>query len=200
VDVDVARRAGWAPRDLAHAYLGGGAKLLQLRAKTLGGAEFLDLAAAIAEDARLSGARLIVNDRPDIAVLAGAAGVHLGQDDLTPTDVRKLTGEVAIIGFSTHTRVQMDAAVEQPISYLAIGPVFGTNTKDTGYDHVGLGAVAEAVSVATPRALPVVAIGGITLETAASVLAAGAASLAIITDLLVGHPEARVRQYLAVIR
>lgn len=195
VDVDVAERAGWTARDLARAYLTGGARLLQLRAKSLASGAFLNLAAGMADDAAAAGAQLIVNDRADLAVLASAAGVHVGQDDLTPTDVRRVVGGDKIVGFSTHTTTQINAALEEPISYLAVGPVFWTGTKQTGYERVGLSLVAEAAGRAAPRQLPVVAIGGITLDTARSVLDAGAASVAVITDLLTGNPEARVREY-----
>ncbi len=197
VDVEVSERAGWAPRDLARAYLAGGARLLQLRAKHLGSGAFLDLALAIVADASEAGALVIVNDRADLAVLAGAAGVHVGQDDLAPGDVRRLVGPDALVGFSTHSDSQTDDALAQPISYLAVGPVSWTRTKDTGYERVGLPLVAHAAGRASTRDMPVVAIGGITLDTARSVTDAGAASVAVITDLLQGNPEQRVQQYLA---
>jgi thiamine-phosphate pyrophosphorylase len=197
VDVDVCTRLGWAPVDLARAYLSGGATLLQLRAKALAGGAFLDLASAIVDEARRVGARVIVNDRADFAALSGAAGVHVGQDDLSPAEVRTIVGADAVVGLSTHTSAQLADAVQQPIDYLAIGPVFSTGTKNTGYASVGHDAVRAAVAAASPRQLPVVAIGGITLETAPSVIAAGAASVAVITDLVARDPAARVRAYLA---
>lgn len=200
VDVEVATRSGWAPRDLARAYLAGGARLLQLRAKSLESGAFLELAQRIVDDARSGDARVIVNDRADIARLANAHGVHVGQDDLTPTDVRLVTGEDLLVGLSTHTAAQIDAALTQPISYLAIGPVFATATKSTGYDRVGYDMVRHAATRALTAGLPVVAIGGITLDTAARVIEAGAQSLAVITDLVTADPEARVRQYLAVLQ
>ncbi|MGQ0734560.1 MAG: thiamine phosphate synthase [Acidobacteriota bacterium] len=199
VDVQVARRQGWEPRALGRAYLAGGARLLQLRAKELPSGAFLTLATALAEDSRVVGGRLIVNDRADLGVLAGAAGVHVGQDDLSPVDVRRVTGADLDVGLSTHTSEQIAAALDAPISYLAVGPVFSTGTKATGYDPVGLRLVSEAAAHARSRGLPVVAIGGITLDTAAAVIGAGAASVAVITDLLTGDPEARVRQYLSVL-
>jgi thiamine-phosphate pyrophosphorylase len=100
-----------------------------------------------------------------------------------------------VVGFSTHTSGQVERAAQEPISYIAIGPVFGTRTKDTGYTAVGLAQVTEAAN--RSKGLPVVAIGGITLETAASVWEAGASSVAVISDLLEGRdPAARVRAYL----
>jgi thiamine-phosphate pyrophosphorylase len=195
VDVDVASRAGWQPLDLAGAYLQGGAQLLQLRAKTLASGAFLDLAQSMVPLAHAAGARLIVNDRVDIALLAGADGVHVGQDDLEPADVRRLLGDQRLIGLSTHTVDQLIAAVSQPISYVAVGPVFGTMTKETGYEAVGLELVSRAVELAAPAGLPVVAIGGITRARVAEVWAAGAASAAVITDLIGDDPAARVAAF-----
>jgi thiamine-phosphate pyrophosphorylase len=122
----------------------------------------------------------------------------VGQDDLSPAHVRGLLGERAIVGLSTHTPRQIGAALDERIDYLAIGPVFQTGTKQTGYEAVGLEAVREASAMTQPRRLPVVAIGGITLDRARSAVAAGAVSVAVISDLLVtGDPAARVREYLA---
>jgi thiamine-phosphate pyrophosphorylase len=197
IDVDMAARAGWPPVDLAKAFLNGGARFLQLRAKTIGGAALLDTAAAIVELTRASGATLIVNDRADIARLAGADGVHVGQDDLAPSAVRALVGASATVGLSTHTIEQIERAVAEPITYVATGPVFGTTTKDTGYNRIGLEMVRAAAARASARGLPLVAIGGITLQTARSVIDAGAASVAVIGDLLAtADPERRTREFL----
>jgi thiamine-phosphate pyrophosphorylase len=198
VDIGVARRAGWAPLDLAAAFVAGGARLLQLRAKELPGRDFLDLASSIVAVARPAGAAVIVNDRADVARLAGADGVHVGQDDLPPAAVRRLLDERALVGLSTHSEAQAAAALEQPISYVAIGPVFGTATKATGYAPVGLEMVARVAALARPRGVPVVAIGGITAERAGAVLRAGAASVAIVSDLVAGDdPADRVRACLS---
>ena len=148
---------------------------------------------------RREAVRVIVNDRADVAVLTAAAGVHVGQEDLSPTDIRRVAGADVLVGLSTHTSDQITAALTEPISYLAIGPVFATATKSTGYDAVGYQAVERAATQAASRHLPVVAIGGITLETAPRVIDAGAAAVAIIGDLLTADPEARVKEYLAVL-
>jgi len=141
--------------------------------------------------------QLIVNDRADIARLAGAAGVHVGQDDLPPDAARRIVGRERIVGLSTHTTAQVEAAVREPVNYIAIGPVFGTASKATGYDAVGLAMVQEAAARAHARGLQVVAIGGITLDRAAEVVHAGADAVAVISDLLrTGDPRARVREYL----
>lgn len=194
VDVTVAARAGWEPAALAAAYLAGGATFLQVRAKDMASAPFLTLCQRIVELARPHAAAVIVNDRVDVARLAGAAGVHVGQDDLSPAEARAILGPDAIVGFSTHTLPQVERAIREPISYLAVGPVFGTTTKDTGYAAVGLELVALAARAA--GACPIVSIGGITLDTATSVLAAGATSVAVIGDLLAtADPQARAGQY-----
>jgi thiamine-phosphate pyrophosphorylase len=197
VDVEAAARAGWRVLDLARAFLDGGARFLQLRAKTMSGAEFLDTAAALVTRAHGHGARVIVNDRADIAWLAGADGVHVGQEDLLPAAVRSVVGREAMVGLSTHTVEQVDRALNEPVSYVAVGPVFGTTTKVTGHERLGLEMVGVAARRAGARGIPLVAIGGITLETAPSVLAAGAASVAVISDLLAdGDPARRVREFL----
>jgi thiamine-phosphate pyrophosphorylase len=195
VDVDASRRAGLHPLEVARAFLAGGARLLQLRAKTLDSRAFLELADGLVDTARRYNAIVIINDRADIARLSAAAGVHVGQDDLPPAAARHLVGDDRIVGVSTHTTAQIQAAVREPVSYLAIGPVFGTSSKETGYDAVGLERVASAATLA--GSIPVVGIGGITLDNAAAVIAAGAASVAVISDLLTGgDPERRVRAFL----
>lgn len=186
--------AGWDISDLARAFLDGGAPLIQLRAKHLPSAAFLALCDTLVRAAEPYGASIIVNDRADLALMSGAAGAHVGQDDLAPLAARQLLGPSAIVGYSTHTSEQIEAAALEPVTYIAIGPVFGTHTKATGYEPVGLARVAEAARLS--RGLPVVAIGGITLETALDVIAAGASGVAVISDLLVGgDPAGRTAAY-----
>ena len=194
VDTAAARSAGWQPIDLARAFLDGGARFLQLRAKDLPSGAFLDLCDAVVSIAAPYGARVIVNDRVDLAAMSRAAGVHVGQDDLPPPAARAQLGPEAIVGYSTHSVAQIDAAARAPVTYVAVGPVFGTRTKDTGYAAVGLGLVKTAAGRSPGR--PIVAIGGITLETAGAVWSAGAATVAVIGDLLAGgDPAARVASY-----
>jgi thiamine-phosphate pyrophosphorylase len=196
-DADACARAGWTLVDFAAACLDGGARFLQVRAKVASSGWLLEAAQAVMRRAEGSGALIIVNDRADIARLASAGGVHVGQDDLIPSAIRPMLGNTARIGLSTHTVGQIEAASGQPIDYLAIGPVFGTATKATGYDAVGLERVGQASVRARAANLPLVAIGGITLDRALDVLRAGAQSVAVIADLLsTGDPHARVRAYL----
>jgi thiamine-phosphate pyrophosphorylase len=197
-DAELCANAGWALADLAAACFDGGARLLQIRAKTLPGQAFLDAAGSIVELGRACGALVIVNDRADIARLAGAGGVHVGQDDLTPAHVRAVVGADTIVGLSTHTPEQVDAAMRAAIDYLAIGPLYSTFTKATGYDAVGLDGLRQASRAASAAGLPLVAIGGITLERAPELIEHGAAAVAVIGDLLAtGDPRARVREYVA---
>ena len=196
IDADVCAQRGHDPLALAEACLRGGARVLQLRAKQAAGGALLALADALVSATRPWDALVIVNDRADIARMAGAAGVHVGQDDLPVEDVRRLLPAPAIVGVSTHDARQLDAALLSTADYVAVGPIYGTATKDTGYDAGGLDLIRGAAG----RGKPVVAIGGITLERAAAVAAAGAAALAVISDLLAGDAEARVRAYLEAIR
>lgn len=184
LDVDTVATRGLAPLEVADVWLDAGVRLIQLRAKNLSSGPFQQLADAVVERAHQAGARLVVNDRADIAALSGADGVHVGQDDLSPAAVRLVIGGNAMVGVSTHTDSQIADAVAQPVSYVAIGPVFGTRTKETGYEAVGVDQVRRAAAAARGAGLPLVAIGGITRLTAASVLEAGADSVAVISDLL----------------
>jgi thiamine-phosphate pyrophosphorylase len=197
VDVHVASKAGWARLDLGRAFLDGGARVLQLRAKDLPSGAFLELADALVTLAGGYGAIVIVNDRVDVARLSGADGVHVGQDDLPPATAREQLGPEAVVGFSTHTVSQFEAALREPVSYIAVGPVFGTSTKETGYTAVGLELVSAAARLSALR--PVVAIGGVTLANARAAIDAGASSVAVISDLLVGNPAERVKAFLRIL-
>jgi thiamine-phosphate pyrophosphorylase len=214
VDDDAARAARWTVPDLARAFMAGGARLLQVRAKSVPSGALLEMCENVVAEARARGVTVVVNDRADIARLSGAAGVHVGQDDLPVAAVRSVLGGHLVVGLSTHSRAQVDAALTEDIDYLAVGPVFGTTSKAGADPAVGLELVryAEAAcagrgTVGAERArpgharrdrMPIVAIGGITLERARDVIDAGAASVAVISDLLNGgNPERRVREYLA---
>ena len=160
----------------------GGASLIQLREKRMPPREFYEQAKKAVAVALSRGVQLLINDRIDVALAVGAAGVHLGQDDMPPEAARKLLGPNAVIGYSTHNIQQAIAATKLPIDYVAIGPIFATTTKsDTapvlGLD--GLRTVRQAIGT-----FPLVAIGGITHENASKVIEAGADSVAVISALL----------------
>lgn len=198
LDVDCTVSSGLAPLDVLDQWLGAGVSLVQLRAKTLAGGDLLAIAEEAVARCRAAGAMCIINDRADVAAMAGASGVHVGQDDLSAQDARRVVGPGAWVGVSTHTDEQLAAACREPIDYVAIGPVFSTSTKHQPDPVVGLEGVRRAAPVARAAGLPLVAIGGITLASAPAVLAAGADAVAVISDLLAGDPAVRARQYLAV--
>lgn len=164
----------------AEAMLEGGARILQIRHKGHFSRTVFEQAERIGELCRDAGALWIVDDRADVAKLLGA-GVHLGQEDLEPEAVRRLVGPETIIGYSTHNAEQLRAAAGEPVDYVAVGPVFATGSKQRPDPVIGVDSVRQWRPL-TER--PLVAIGGITRENAARVLAAGADSVAVISDLV----------------
>jgi thiamine-phosphate pyrophosphorylase len=200
LDTDLVSARGLEPQAVAGAWFEAGVRLLQLRAKSLALGPLLALTDTVVAIGRPYGADVIVNDRADVARLSRAAGVHVGQDDLSVADVRRIVGPDAVVGLSTHTVEQVRLGCAEAVSYLAIGPVFQTTSKARPDPVVGLEGVQAAVAIAGACGVPAVAIGGITLERAPDVLAAGAASVAVISDLLVGDPAARARAWLDALR
>jgi thiamine-phosphate pyrophosphorylase len=160
----------------------GGATLIQLREKNLPTLEFYRQAGDALTVARQHGARVIVNDRVDIALALGADGVHLGQNDFPPEAARRLLGEQVIIGFSTHNADQARQAVKLPVNYIAIGPIFSTRTKADPSPEVGLDGLRAVRQIV--GALPLIAIGGITEFNAQRVIEAGADAVALVSALL----------------
>lgn len=177
-------------------WLDEGVRLVQIRAKTLQSGPLLQLVDQAIALAAATSAAVVVNDRADVARMAAAAGVHVGQDDLRPADARRIVGTDRIVGLSTHTDAQLDAACAEPVDYLAMGPVFGTATKTDHAAPVGPAGVARAAERAKRAGLPLVAIGGITIATARSVVDAGADAVAVIADLLAAEPAGRIREFL----
>ena len=174
------------------AALRGGARVIQVRAKGLPAGALLALAREAVAAARAQGGVLVVNDRPDIALLAGADGVHLGQEDLPPRDARRTLPASTLLGLSTHDAGQVEAAAEEPVDYIAIGPVFPTRTKADARPTVGLAGVRSARA---RTRLPLVAIGGITADNARAVIEAGADGVAVLSAVLAGEDvEAAVRR------
>ena len=178
-DVEI---SGLSHRSQIERLVAGGARLIQLREKDMAPRRFYAEAETALDFARSHGVQIIINDRVDIALALEADGVHLGQEDLPPHSARKLLGNDAVIGLSTHSLDQVRAASRLPVSYLGIGPIFPTSTKKNPQPLVGLDGLRRIREVA--RELPLVAIGGITLANAAAVLSAGADAVAIISALL----------------
>lgn len=168
------------PVRLAQALFDGGVRLLQVRNKTGSARELLQQVERILVLAPKD-ARVLVNDRLDVALISGAAGVHLGQTDLPAVSARRILGPDRIVGFSTHSLEQAVAGSSQPVDYIAVGPVFATTTKENADPVVGLQGLSKICSEVRK---PVVAIGGIRLENAKDILRSGAASIAVIRDLL----------------
>ena len=172
----------------------GGATLVQLRDKLASPRELYEAARAAVQVARALGVRLIINDRLDIALAVDADGVHLGQDDLPPERARALLGPQRLLGYSTHNLEQAVEADFTLVDYIAVGPVFQTTTKANPDPVIGLELIRELKPFLTH---PLVAIGGISLETAPAVIAAGADSIAVIADLYAtGDITAQARKYL----
>ncbi len=180
VDTAALSRFAFDPVLAAAALLDGGAGILQFRHKGFWSRDVFGQAREIARLCTDSSASFIVNDRADYAMLL-RAGLHLGQEDLLPADARKVVGPETMIGFSTHNPEQMRAAQAEPVDYVAFGPVFGTASKDRPDPTVGIEGLRAARALTI---LPLVAIGGITLENASLCRDAGADSLAVIGGLL----------------
>lgn len=197
LDMDVASARRLDPLAVLDGWLDAGVRLVQLRAKSMAGQALLDLAEQCVQRTSAVGAVLIVNDRADVARLSGAAGVHLGQDDLPADAARHVLGTTAVVGWSTHNDTQLRAAADMPVDYVAIGPVFETGSKLRPDPVVGLEGVRRAAMLAGGR--PLVAIGGVTLERAPAVLQAGASSVAVIGDVLQPDAARRARAFLDVL-
>jgi len=162
--------------------INGGARFIQLREKYASPKQFYDDAKAAIEIAHRNSVKIIINDRVDIALALKADGVHLGQDDLPPENARQILGEKPIIGFSTHSVHQAIEAVRLPVDYVAIGPVFATQTKENPDKIIGVEGVKRVRTAIGD--FPLVAIGGITAENFREVFEAGADSLAVIKAIL----------------
>jgi thiamine-phosphate pyrophosphorylase len=189
LDTETAARRGAGVVLAAEAILEAGVRILQFRHKGFFSRDVLAELERIAALCREARAQLVVNDRADIARLTGAA-LHLGQQDLTPTDARRVVDADAPIGFSTHNERQLREAAVQPVDYLALGPIFGTASKQNPDPVVGL---EELRRLRPLSARPLVAIGGITRANARSVLSAGADSVAVIGDLFPDGGDIRAR-------
>jgi len=180
--------------DCAQELADAGVRLLQYRNKLASARELLNSSRELASFLIPRGVSFVVNDRPDVAVLAGASGVHVGQDDLEVEQARGLVGKEKWVGVSTHTVEQFRKAAETSADYIAVGPVFSTSSKANPDPVIGT-AFLRQVRPLTDK--PIVAIGGVTLENAASVIEAGADCVAVISDVLRAPDRGRrARQYL----
>lgn len=176
----------------ARAACAGGAQVVQLRAKRATDRETLELAREIRRLTAAAGVLFFVNDRFDLALLAEADGVHLGQEDLSPSDLPEDARRRLLVGRSTHTLAQARGAAREPCDYVALGPLFGTSSKESAYGARGTALLEEVASLSAPR--PVIAIGGIDAGRARAAVAAGAAGVAVISAVAgADDPEAAAR-------
>lgn len=179
LDTGLLARRGLSAISAAEAILEGGARILQFRHKEFFSRDVFADAQRVAGLCRAAAALFVMNDRADMALLLGAA-LHLGQDDLAPSDARKIMPERTVIGFSTHNQAQLRGGDQELVDYLAIGPIFPTGSKQNPDPVLGVDRLC-ALRALTRK--PLVAIGGVTRDTAPAVFQAGADSVAIIGDL-----------------
>lgn len=167
--------------------------MVQLRAKELGAREFLNTATVLAD--KLKGLRVsfIVNDRVDIALACGAAGVHLGREDMPFAEARRLLGRNSLIGLSAATIGEAEEAERLGADYIGVWPVFPTSTKETGRPPLGLAGLRR---IRGRVGIPILAIGGITVSNAPGVMAAGADGLAVVSAILSARDPARAAAFL----
>jgi thiamine-phosphate pyrophosphorylase len=181
---------------LAETLAESGVELIQYRNKNVSSRELFEISLRLSTAMAQRGVRFIVNDRPDIALLAGAGGVHVGQEDLGVEEARSICGPQRWVGVSTHTLEQVAVADRTSADYVAFGPIFPTTTKQNPDAVVGTELLRRARQITRK---PLVAIGGITLERAGEVYGAGADSLAVVRDLICAtSPGERARKYLDV--
>jgi thiamine-phosphate pyrophosphorylase len=184
--------------DTAQQLIEAGVRLLQYRSKGRTAGEALEISRKLAAIAAARQATFLVNDRPDIAYLSGADGVHVGQTDLSVEDARTVIGAEKWIGISTHNEAQFRAAIQTSADYVAVGPVFATKSKENPDPVVGTEYIRRVRRLTRK---PIVAIGGITLERAAEVMEAGADSVAVISGILCAeNPAGKARQFLQVLQ
>lgn len=190
VDLDTLSARGFSPLRFAEAVLTARPPLLQLRAKHQAPRAVLELLRELKPRCERAGTLLFANDRPDLALLAGTDGVHVGQDDVPLADVRRLPGKL-LVGVSTHDQEQLARALTEAPDYVAFGPIFTTRSKQGADPALGLAALSEAAERARTAEVPLVVIGGLTLAVASELARAGVVA-AVISDLLASgdSPEA----------
>ena len=192
VDVADAVARRHAPLDLLRAALCGGATVVQLRAKEIRARAFTTLLREALPLARAVGVPLLVNDRVDVAFAAGADGVHVGQEDLSPVDARAMLGERALIGLSVTTPAEAGGVDADVVDYAGVGPVFTTVSKPDAAPAMGLEGLRESRA---RLALPIVAIGGVTIARVRDLVAAGADGVAVLSAISSApHPHEATRR------
>jgi thiamine-phosphate pyrophosphorylase len=197
IDTQLLARAGILPVEMARALARAGVCIAQFRHKGPFTREIFAQAQEVGDILQGAGVKYVIDDRPDIALLLGSDGVHVGQDDLPPKAVRELVGDSLFVGLSTHNEQQLLAGNTEPVDYLALGPVYGTISKENPDPVLGLDGVKRLRELTSK---PLVAIGGITRANARQVLTAGADSVAVISDCIGEDLEATLREWQEVTR
>ena len=197
IDTAFLARRGLDPVEMARAVAVAGVGIAQFRHKGPYTRDLLAQAERVAEVIRKAGAVCVIDDRADIALMTGAGGVHVGQQDLPPAAVRGILGESVMVGFSTHNEEQLRDGNEEPVDYLAFGPIFGTASKENPDPTVGIAKLARLRKLTDK---PLVAIGGITRANARDVFEAGADSVAVISDLVADDMPVRLAEWIELVR
>jgi thiamine-phosphate pyrophosphorylase len=191
---NTAESASYFAQDLVDDLVKAGVRIIQLRAKHSSARFLFDISNTLVYSLSGQPVRIIINDRPDIARLANAAGVHVGQEDLPVTAARQICPAPQWVGISTHNLEQLHAAINTSADYIAVGPIYPTRTKENPEPVVGLDLIRAARKLTRK---PLIAIGGITINSASEVFRAGADSVAVISDLQnAPDPAQRAREYL----
>lgn len=184
--------------DVVRQAIAGGTTMVQLREKDSDTREFVELARAVHDVTRPLGIPLFINDRIDVALACGAEGVHVGQTDMHPRDVRALIGDDMLLGLSIDTREQVREAEDLPVDYLGIGPVFATKTKACNCPEWGLDGLREVKAMSRH---PLVGIGGVNEQNAADIIRAGAVGIAVVSNICsADSPEAASRALVEAVR
>jgi thiamine-phosphate pyrophosphorylase len=193
IDTSFLAKRGIEPEQMAQSLAAAGVQIAQFRHKGPYTRDVLAQAERVGRIIQEAGATYVVNDRADIALMAGAVAVHIGQDDLPPEAVRRMVGSEVAVGFSTHNEQQLRSGDQEPVDYLAFGPVFGTASKENADPTVG---VEELARLRPLTRKPLVAIGGITRVNVRQVFEAGADSVAVISDLVSDDLPGRIAEWL----
>jgi len=193
IDTSFLAKRGIEPEQMAQSLAAAGVQIAQFRHKGPYTRDVLAQAERVGRIIQEAGATYVVNDRADIALMAGAVAVHIGQDDLPPEAVRRMIGSEVAVGFSTHNEQQLRSGDQEPVDYLAFGPVFGTASKENADPTVG---VEELARLRPLTRKPLVAIGGITRVNVRQVFEAGADSVAVISDLVSDDLPGRIAEWL----
>ncbi|HMX61818.1 MAG TPA: thiamine phosphate synthase [Candidatus Sumerlaeota bacterium] len=193
-----ANLSGFSHEEQVARMIEGGARIIQLRDKAIDDEGFAQIATKCQALCRAAGVSFVVNDRIEVARAISADVLHLGQDDLPPAEARKIIGEEMLLGISTHNFDQFVRALREPVDYIALGPVFGTTTKQRPDPPPGMDAVREAATIMRDDRRPLVLIGGVTLENLEALQVIAPNAIIAVIGAIVGSPHSiaeRVKEF-----